>query len=255
MTSRPIIVIKRVYELMKGVFMKKNSLLLTALFLLAATSHVNAASLYQLHDLGTMGFNKSQASSINNHGVIVGTAIDSPNPMVKALAFRWENGQSEFLYYGSLSVTDYTSAYSINDKNEVVGAGKRYEYNNYGPTMWHSDGRYEVVPAPYFGSATDINNNSQITTFSSDGINQGICENGNWQKLEPHAPYWGSAPKAINDSEQIVGDMKSNSAGQSFAFLYENGTFFNLDDGLRPYRHCMLSITISWGSTAPCGID
>lgn len=210
--------------------MKKFLLLLTTLFLLAATTHVNAASLYQLHDLGTMGFNSSQASSINNYGVIAGTAFGSPNPMVSALAFRWENGQSEFLYFDSAGVTDYTYATSINDKNEVVGAGKRHEISSPGPTMWHSDGRYEVVPAPYYGSATDINNNSQITTYSSDEVDHGVYENGVWQKLQPSAPYEGSAPNATNDFGQIVGDMKSSSAGQSSAFLFENGTFFNLND-------------------------
>jgi probable HAF family extracellular repeat protein len=210
--------------------MKKNILLLTALILLAATTHVNSASLYHLHDLGTMGFNRSQASSINNHGVIVGMAIESPDPMVQALAFRWENGKSKFLYYDSPAVTDYTSASSINDNNEIVGAGKRYEFRSPGPIMWHSDGRYEIVPAPYFGSATDINNNSTITTFAGNDIDHGFYENGDWHALQPDAPYWGSAPNAINDLGQIVGGMNSDSAEQSLAFLFENGTIFNLND-------------------------
>lgn len=211
--------------------MKKSLLLLlTTFFLFVSTTYVDAASLYQLHDLGTMGFNDSRASSINNHGVIVGTAYGSPNTNVVGLGFRWENGQREFLYFGSSGVTDYTSAHSINDKNEVAGAGKDYLIRSPGPTMWDSDGNSYLVDAPYFGGATDINNNSQITTYSYDSFPNGVETNGVWQPLQPPAPYYDSSPNAINDSGQVVGDMRSNNSDQYSAFLYENGAFSNLND-------------------------
>jgi probable HAF family extracellular repeat protein len=199
--------------------MKKLSPYFLAFFYFFSVGHLYAAETYTLFDLGPVGYDSSVATAINNNGVVVGYAIEDG---YRSRAFKWVNGHASLLVPSGFigDEEDLSSAYSINDSNEIVG------FTSDGPeyaTIWHSDGSFERIYHEWT-MGMDINNTSQIVIVSSDfEPATAFCEDGDceWILLSI------SEPKAINDLGQVVG---WNVDLDQYAFKWEDDILVNLND-------------------------
>jgi len=113
--------------------MKKLLLALFIFFAILSFNNINAYTTYSIVDLGNMG-DRTTASAVNNHGVVVGSIREFN--MGLSGAFKWQNGQTTILPF--LSDMGASGATSINDKNEIVGFST--PFNWHAAVMWDSKG-------------------------------------------------------------------------------------------------------------------
>ena len=198
--------------------MKKLVLYLVASFFLFSNSWSNATEKYLLHDLGTIGYDYSSASSINNHGVVVGYA--------GGFASKWENGQATVLPFIDSSSRGRASA--INDKNEIAGHISSNDWwMRFGACIWLSNG--EIEKAYHSGSAVDINNSSQALISDWYSVVSYLWQDGNLTRIiSSEDGFEHHTPNAINDLGQVVGNAYMS--GYSFGYLWENGQLFDIND-------------------------
>lgn len=133
--------------------MKRRPLFVSIIFLTILVNFSYAADNYLLTDLGTLGYNRSFATAINDKGVVVGGVVGG----AAVAAVKWENGHGTVLTRPYTDTLSYM-AYSINEKNEIVGSND-LDYIGYA-TIWYEDGGFESLVGR--ASATDINNHSQV---------------------------------------------------------------------------------------------
>jgi probable HAF family extracellular repeat protein len=177
--------------------------------------------------LGTTGYpfygGKSLAYAINNHGLIVGQAI---NYASQADACLWDGGAITDLgkMGGNSSI-----ALGINDAGAVVG---NYGTNNYGSSAFLYTNGVMVSLGTLGGtnsSANGINNARQIAGSSKviNGDNHAfLYDSGTMIDLSTLGGSTSTAA-AINQSGQIVGSsILAN--GQTHAFLYSAGVMTDL---------------------------
>jgi probable HAF family extracellular repeat protein len=238
--------------------MKKRSLLMASAVFLAvflATSVMSQGQLsaqaqqssakYTVQDLGLMGSGGwSEANAINNSGHVVGES---------QFSFIYASTGHAFLYSEPLGMTDIgrlilgggpSRALDINEAGQVVfnrydGSERAYLYENgvikdLGALGGYTDrSGYFVTVA----KAQGINNLGQVvgtSSITSDGTSAGgsqarhafLYENGQMKDLGIGANF--SQAEAINDSGQVVGFARDNTAAQYSAFLYEDGSTKNL---------------------------
>lgn len=197
------------------------------LALAVAAAPARAAATYDLTILGILnGGTYSTANAINSHGQIAGTADD-------------QNGSPRGVLYDGGTMTeliplsgDRSPAWGINDDGHVVGqfgsvnAAHAYLYDG---TM-HDLG--VLGTDPQVSGANGINSAGHVVGWSSlqgvSGIGHAFLYDGStMHDLGSLGGTSGSQARAINDSDQIVGDTET-SDGESHAFLYENGTMHDL---------------------------
>jgi len=173
-----------------------------------------------LHDLGTLGGEKSRASAINGAGQIIGTstpAAGAPH------GFLWENGTMRDLDPGG----GRSDAVAINDAGQVAGNMDRGQQH---AALWDNGTLQDLgTLGGAYAEAHAINAGGQVIGYSHTP-----------QQI-PHAFVWlngtmqdlgtlggpESYALAINDRGQIVG-YSSTASGTTHAFLWDNGTMQDL---------------------------
>jgi probable HAF family extracellular repeat protein len=179
-----------------------------------------------MHDLGSFGGDSSLATSINNHGQVVGYA-------------RGENFVRPFLYSDGVMHSlgtlggDYCYARCINDNGQVVGSSY-LAGNSQTHAFLYSDGEmHDLGAVSGISSAYSINNSGQVVGIAalggastrailySDGVTTDLGSLGGTTTY----------PRSINDSGQVVGDsfLSASSGSVYHAFLYSDGVMQDLD--------------------------
>ena len=205
-----------------------------------------------IEDLGTFGGNQGGASGSNNHGLIVGGAVNTtPDPYsilylllgssngTETRAFVWKDSRMQDL--GTLGGPDAT-AILVNDHGQVAGMS----YTNFSkslgcPGLLTSD--------PFFwehGKMTDIgtlggtcgvpfamNNRGQVvgqSFITGDASFHPFLWPGRDGKIEDLGTLGGSygAPNAMNETGDVVGYSSTAGDQVEFAFLWSEGAMANL---------------------------
>jgi probable HAF family extracellular repeat protein len=156
-----------------------------------------------LHDLGTLnGGLSSAANDVDEHGVVVGSAVlpfSSDNRAV-----LWRNGAIRDL--GGLGGHN-SFAFRINDRGDIVGTAETAD-NRLMMVRWHVDGGMEVLGESLSPHA--INARGAIVGNNLRTGKPFLWEDGAMTSLldlpEMQAAGWQSfAPLAINEHGQIAG--------------------------------------------------
>ena len=181
------------------------------------------------HDIGTLGgegFAGSEARGINAAGTVVGyAALASEHHR----AFTWTNGVLTNL---GTHPTGYNSeAYAINDAGVVVGRADENQLST--AAMWRN------------GQITNLGSlggTSIAHAINSAGIAVGqasigglrympvIFTGGSVIQLEIPEGYDRGVARGINDSGQIVGDLRPIGGGSRHAFVWQADQMYLLND-------------------------
>src|SRR6266852_477265 len=205
-------------------------------------------------DLGTLGGNGSSAFAINDHGQIVGGALnDLPDPFsfpglaTQARAFLWQNGVMQDL--GTLGGPD-AFATSINDRGQIAGISMTDSIPNaatgfptFHPFLWENGkmldlgslGGTQAVPAGGIDDATEgqraLNNRGQVaggSTLDGDSTVHPFLWDGT--KLLDLGTLGGSfdLARAINDAGDVAGAATTANDEAVHAFLWRKGKMIDL---------------------------
>jgi len=226
-------------------------------FRTAPNAKINAAT----DDLGTLGGRASSAFGINDSGQVVGDsdASDGHGRIFRTGSNAKINPATDDL--GSFAGID-TEALGINNAGQVVGYSAIPPIP--GPGNYHAfrtaPNAKINYPADDLGSlggnwsiATAINNLGQVVGWSYSGTQPGVraFRTGPNAKINPATDDLGSLPGAlhdtvayaINDAGQVVG------VSEWRAFLYRDGTMFDLNDLLTT------PLPAGWSLTDAMGIN
>jgi probable HAF family extracellular repeat protein/YD repeat-containing protein len=188
----------------------------------------------QLQDLGTLNDTASDALAVNNRGVVVGSTETGIN-------------RHAYIYDGqmhTITIDDYSIAYGVNDKNEVVGLSGTGLITGNGPEyafLW-KNGKARHLPSlgADFSTATAINNAGHVVGYSRYTVagydHATIYANGKTMALD-NGSGLGSYALAINSYDQVVGFISlpySPSPHLPHAFLYECGQLIDLNQFIPP---------------------
>jgi probable HAF family extracellular repeat protein len=217
----------------------------------------------EIIDLGSLGGGEVLASSINNHGQIVGFSTNTiPDPYcffgtVQVRVFLWQHGQMQDL--GTLGGNCATTGpidvagNPINDKGQIVGGSTTSSIPNpitgippWDPFLWEEGtGMIDLgTLGGVYGGAQGINNRGQVIGQSSIAADPGACngfpDNGNdnchpflWDHgtlIDLNTSSMGGNPNyvaAIDDAGDIIGTGAFLNAA-SDAFLWRNGVVTDL---------------------------
>ena len=214
----------------------------------------NRAVLWQkdgrIIDLGTLGGNDSSAFAINNHGQIVGGALnDIPDPFsfpglaTQARAFLWQNNVMRDL--GTLGGPD-AFATSINDRGQIAGISMTDSTPNattgfptFHPFLWENGrmldlgslGGTQAAPAGDGLEAQHaLNNRGWVvggSTLSGDSTTHPFLWDGT--RLLDLGTFGGTfgVARAVNDAGDVAGAATTvDEAGH--AFLWRKGKMIDL---------------------------
>jgi probable HAF family extracellular repeat protein len=222
------------------------------IFLLMGTK--NLAALWKddkIVNLGTFGGNHSAAFGINNHGQVVGFALNAIRDSfslfdlqilgssngTQARAFLWQNGEMQDL--GTLGGPDAWAVY-VNDRGEVAG----FSYTNSSPNpitkfptedpfLWRNGRMIDIgTLGGTFGLPTGLNNLGQVIGQSNLAGDQNshpfLWEDG--RLIDLFTNTIGGNPitaNALDDAGEIVG--AGAFANHPFdAYLWRNGVATDL---------------------------
>ena len=178
-------------------------------------------------DLGTLGgeYNSSTATEINDLGQVVGysypASITKPNQIpYPHQIFLWQN--STMTNLGNLLGAYSSQAGDINNAGQVIGiltetssGVPRYNF------LWHNGNRTNLNILP-----NAINNKGQIVGVDNNE-HPVLWQDGIVTDLGTLGGTYSEAT-SINDTGTVVG-YSNTSNGSSHAFVYKNGTIFDLN--------------------------
>jgi probable HAF family extracellular repeat protein len=216
----------------------------------------------KMTDLGTLGHQTMPgdygtfAAAMNNHGQVVG----SSGMFGAQHAFLYSGGQMIDLTTKPGIIESYATG--INDRGQVVGSFVRYYQSNpwsYSQTPVYGGFLYDHGKVTDLGDyqPTAINNKGQMlsnTTAWGRGGPRGdetryasqayLYNNGKWSNLGTIGSGYAFA-SALNDSGQVVGNIRDISGSYTGAFLYKDGKMTDLNTLIDPTSHWKL-----WNATA-----
>ncbi len=202
--------------------LKLQKSLLAAFFLAAGVAQ--AAPVYVVTDLGTLGGVDNLARAIGSAGQVVGF---SWTPDGQYQAVLWQNGSVNGL--GTLG-GGYSSASDISNSGQVVGVAYVAGDEQARAVLWQNG---SVTDLGSLGgtnsSALGINNVGQVVGYSETlGDTQThafLWQNGSM--IDLGTPDGASSyAEAINDAGQVVGTVRTTDTIQ--AVLWQNGSMTNL---------------------------
>jgi probable HAF family extracellular repeat protein len=190
----------------------------------------------RIRDLGTLGGESSQASGINDMGLVVGDSEIRPLNETRR-AFLWQQGRMRDL--GTLGgKRSYASA--INNRNVIVG-GAQTKAGVWQACLWE-EGRIRALKTPpgSESGAQDINARGEIVGWylPASAPNQRrtmqafLYRNGQMRSLGGKSDR-GSVAFALNDRGEAVGQV-TDSSGQRRAMLWSGGSAVDLTESLAP---------------------
>jgi len=171
-----------------------------------------------MQDLGTLGWEQSQAYGINDAGQVVGQSEVSNDI---GHAFLWQNGSMQDL--GTLG-GQYSLAYAVNNTGQVVGSSY-LSNNDTHAFLWQNGAMQDLgTLGGLISNAYDINDAGQVvgTSYLANWMERAfIWENGQMKDLNTLIPADSGwvlrQARGINKRGQIVGNGVIN--GQAHAFL------------------------------------
>lgn len=173
-----------------------------------------------------------QASSINAHGVVVGTLFDIPNRTTEAM--KYQNGIYTGLGTLVPELPSASGATAINNRGDIIGGSSNGDTFSWRTVRFGANGP-ESLRLPLQGdSPRDMNESGAIVgNFHHEDPFAGIFvtrtfvyDNGNLTKL----PLMGSdsvVGSDINNANTVAGVIYRSSGG-SVPFLYANGVVTEL---------------------------
>lgn len=180
------------------------------------------------------GFDHSEANAINNRGRVVGRWGDYANG--PQTAYYWENGKLTDL--GS-ELGESSSAFDINDRNQITGYAGNGLFVEQRAFMWSEDEVVIIDPLPgaVQGWGYAINNLGDVAGTSSFDVPS--------ENSYAHGFYWsngeitdiGTLPGLsisrgldINDAGQIIGMASNAYLADAEPFLWQHGFIHRLND-------------------------
>ena len=184
-------------------------------------------------DLGTFGGPYSQATDVNDHGVVVGWADDSG---AGRLAFIWEEGVLTALESPQGTVPG-SRAQAINNEGVVVGGIAGEVWGATRAAFWDASGKVrEIHGLDGFSSiANDINDRGTIVGELQDeaGRRAFLHESGHTRDLNEFVPAgsgWSfERAVAISDDGRII--VTGRADGEHASFILAPRTTRSLDFG------------------------
>jgi len=190
----------------------------------------------QLTDLGPLiGASSCAAMDINDRGQIVGIADFGPIPSgtpvdelgMKGHAFLYETNGGGVTDLGVLAGHSMSRAEAVNELGQVVGISAHWDapsYTQYSVRPFlYKDGSLNELTGEE-GTAVDINDLGHVLGASQVASPSGSIQNHPyiWRdgNVEP-IPLDNAAPKAINNGDEVVGEVVSNLPYH--CFLFRNG--------------------------------
>lgn len=245
-------------------------------FFLPGVPYETRAFIWEKHtgmeDLGTLpGGTDAQAILINESGQVVGHSYTGSAPTSFCLyplstgSFIWERGKG-IQDLGSLGGT-CTTATDLNNRGQIVGASNLSGDRAKHAFLWDHGSMHDLggsLGGSFLG-AFAINDTGQAVGFATFPGGPGAPNHavlwkqiGQLTDLGPLGIEWCSNANSINDRMQIVGSFTLCSGGPVSAFLWEDGTLFDLNS-LIPggsALHLQLTQTINnHGEIAGTGVD
>ena len=192
----------------------------------------NAAPIYRLVDLNTLGGPNSFALAVNNSGQVVGASeIDLVGFPGHPLLHPFLYSDGSLIDLGTLG-GDYGAAYAINDSGVV--AGEAQTSGGFFTHAFRTDGKLKEDLGTLSGSnsvAYGINAHNQVVGFAGgDMTHHGsafLYETGPMIDLDTFPGGATSSARGINAAGNIVGDAQPNGFFPH-AFLWTAGTFHDL---------------------------
>ena len=163
-----------------------------------------------------------EAYAINDSGVAVGWGVNLSNNVEVEDALLWSKGVSTYLFPAGSSASNATG---INDKGQVVGevGGSAYLY---------SGGTVTLLNVNRFSDSTGINASGQVIGSSAWSVSvHGFLCNSDGSEVDL-GTLGGAYSNAfgVNDSGEVVGVSEYNGTNSTHAFLYTNGSIFDLNN-------------------------
>lgn len=184
---------------------------------------------YRVTDLGVLpGRDRTEASALNDHGVIVGAAYDYYGGR-SGIALVWDHGK--FVRLPAPPGYRATAATAINKSGQITGGlEKTYQGMNYVSACLWTDRKPRVLPTlrGHFGTATDVSNSGVVVGWSAAGTQdfpRSWCWREStltWLPTPPGRPI--SRDCHVNDFGQIAGAAeRATPEADGRAVLWEQG--------------------------------
>jgi hypothetical protein len=202
-----------------------------------------------LVDIGTFGLEYSDATAINDNGIVIGTATEycyNPSPGEAEVAFKWANGRASFLLQNGTEVNSADCDGNLEFGSYAIGINNHSEilFNLEDDSGWHSalweNGDFVWIDSGCMGIecdplihdiyASDINDEGHIVGEATINNKRQpyLKANGQYHILKNLVlnPFEGDlqSTKDINNRGLIIG----NSTLGSYLFETETGQIVTL---------------------------